>query len=379
MLLCVLLMVTPCVSGCSDFVEPNQLAFVIGTAVDQVQDGSIEVSLQVVIPSQLQKGNSTNSESFIVISAKGRDVFEASQNIQRKIPRRLMTSHRILIAIGESYFQKNELNLLFDKLARDPSNTLRDVVILIKGGRAKDFLRLKHPMEYVTSLAASKEMNINGLQDFTSRQLVIDSLSQGTRPLVPVFKVEHKTVSSQKKSEGIPVFAGFAVLNKKLKPVGFLNDTECAGASWLAGKGMFQGITMPWKNGKGMLSFRLSRLDRSIRSVRGQDPKQVVLAIKAQAYLLENTASLDMTDMNTVIDVQKYMNAYIRKDLQATVNKVQKSGSDVFGIGEYLHRKHPIWWKRQRDEWDANFKTVQVTVKSDIQLRSVGVIGGELK
>lgn len=40
-------------SGCENFVEPNQLAFVIGTALDHDESGVIEVSHQIVIPSQI--------------------------------------------------------------------------------------------------------------------------------------------------------------------------------------------------------------------------------------------------------------------------------------------------------------------------------------
>lgn len=362
-------------SGCTDFVEPNQLAFVMATAVDHAEDGQIEVSHQIVIPSQLKDGG--NADQFIVVSATGKNVYDASLKIQRKLPRRLMTSHRILIAIGESFFHANEVDLLFDKLGRDPANSFRDIVLMIRGGSAKSFVMLKHPMEYLSSRAASKELQINGLKNFTSRQFVIDSQSDGNRPVVPVFRVENTALGSEKQTP-LPVFSGFAVLDKRLKARGFLEVDEAFEAIWMAGKGSIDGLTIPWKSGHGLLSFRLTHLGRSIRTVRG-NPGQVVLTVKAQSYLLENTADLDMADVDKIASVQKYVNAYCQKQLQQTMNKVQRRGTDVFGIGEHLHRHYPSWWKRHRTNWDADFKTIRVTVKTNIQLRSVGVTGGELK
>ncbi|RED59317.1 Ger(x)C family spore germination protein [Cohnella lupini] len=367
-------------SGCTDFVEPNQLAFVIGTGVDHVEDGTMEVSQQIVIPSQLsgQAESSGNSNSFVVMSAKGRGIFEASQKIQKKMSRRVMTSHRILNAISEEFLIKNDGRKLFDKLNRDPANNLRDITVLIKGRSAKDYLMLKHPIERLSSISSGKELQINGLRRFSTRQFILDSLSEGIRPLLPVLEIKDFK-ENDKKTDPIAVLSGFAALNKKLKVKGILDVDESSAVIWMAGKGSFHAITIPWKNGKGILAFRLTHLQRRIRSVHGNDLKRIILTVKAQAYLIENTTSLDMSEVDNMIEVQKYVNEEIQKEFQITMNKVQQWETDVIGIGEHLHRKYPYWWKAQKDDWDDNFKKVQVTVKSNIRLKSVGTSGGQIK
>lgn len=369
-------------AGCTDFVEPNQLAFVMGTAIDYAGDGSIEVNFQIVIPSQMsgpfKGGSSGDSDNFVVLSAVGRDIFEASQKIQKKTSRRLMTNHRIVIAISEEFFNKNDVSKLFDKLGRDPANNLRDVIILVKGSKAKDFLMLKHPMEHLSSIAAGKELLINDMKSFSSREFILDSVSEGTRPLVPVMQIEKIRLSGNKTKQ-IAVVSGFAVLNKKLKVQDILDNSEGSAAAWMAGKGSADGITIPWKDGSGTLSFRLTHPERRIRSVRGNDPKHLILTVKAQAYLLENKTPLDMYNVEDVVEVQKYMNEQIQKELQQTMDRVRQRGSDVFGFGEYLHRKHPYWWKSQKNDWDETFKETDVMVKADILLRSVGASGSQLK
>ncbi|WP_078382089.1 Ger(x)C family spore germination protein [Sutcliffiella halmapala] len=381
-LVCITLIILMPVSGCENFVEPNQLAFIIGSAIDHVDNGGIEVSHQIVIPSQISGSvmgaSPSDSESFVVISAEGKDIFEANQKIRRKMSRKLMENHRILIAISEEYFEKNDVSKLFDKLNRDPANNLRDISIMIKGGRAKDFLMQEHPMEHLSSIAAGKEMRINGMRNFSSKQLVIDILSEGNRPLVPVFKIEEEKINS-KETMQIALFSGFAILDKDLKVKGILDEEEGSEVAWMAGKETFQGVTIPWKDGNGTLSFRFTRLKRQIRSVSGDNPNRIVLSVKAQAYLLENTTTLDMYEVDNIVEVQKYLNEQIQKELQQSVDKVQEFGPDVFGIGEHLHREFPYWWKSQKENWDETFMETDVNVKANIRLRSLGTSGKRFK
>lgn len=375
-LACITLLILMLSSGCANFVEPNQLAFIIGTAIDHNDKGGIEVSHQIVIPSQItgnvKGGSSSGTESFLVISAIGKDIFEANQKIQRKMSRRLMQNHRILIAISEEYFEQHDVNKLFDKLNRDPANNLRDITIMIEGGSAKEFLMNEHPLEHLSSIAVGKELDINGMKDFSARQLIINNLSEGSRPLIPVFKIKESKVTSTETKQ-IAEFSGFAILDKNLKVKGILDEVEGSEAAWMAGKETLQGVTIPWGKGKGTLSFRFTRLKRQIHSVGDDNHNRIVLSVKAQAYLLENTTSLDIYEVENIIEIQKYLNEQLQKELQQTVDKVQEWGLDVFGIGDHLHRKYPYWWKSQKDDWEENFKAIDVNVKADIQLRSLGV------
>ncbi|ACT01752.1 Ger(x)C family spore germination protein [Paenibacillus sp. JDR-2] len=376
-LVCLSLVLLFATAGCTDFVEPNQLAFVIGTGIDSAGEDMLEVSHQIAVPSQLSgssKGGSGDSDSFIIISAKGRSVFEANEKVQKKLSRRLMTSHRALIAISQEFIEKNDANKLLDKLNRDPANNQRDTIILIKGS-AKEFMKIKHPLEQLSSIATSKELRINGMNKYSIRQFIIELTEKGTRILIPLLQIDNNDEIGKDKAHLVQ-FAGYAVLDKDLKIKGILNDREGSRAIWMIGKGTFQGMTIPWKDGNGTVSFRLTHLERQIHSL---NPKQILLTVKAQAYLLDNTTPLDMSEVDNMIELKKYLDEKIQTDFQATLNKIQRWGPDIFGIGEYLHRKHPYWWKTQNHNWDENFKNIRVSVKANIQLRSTGTSAGQLE
>ncbi|MFC4812333.1 Ger(x)C family spore germination protein [Paenibacillus sp. GCM10023250] len=365
-------------AGCTDFVEPNQLAFVLGSGLDAAEDGLIEVSHQIVIPSRLKGSSSGKVDQYVVMSAKGKNLYDASQKIQLKLSRRLMTSHRILIACGEAFVKQNDIGLLYDKVGRDPTNNLRDTILMIRGGTAKEFLMRRHPMESLPSVAAEKELQINGLRKFSARQLVIDSLAGGTRPLLPFFRIENVELRPDSRTP-VSALSGFAVLNEQRRIQGYLDDAEGGRAVWMSGRGSFDAVTLPWKDTKGTLSFRLTHIRRKLRAAGGQAPGRVELTVQAQAYLLENTTALDMAEVDNMIAVQQYLNAEVRKQLQGTMDKVRGWGSDVFGIGEYLHRRYPYWWKTHRTDWDNGFKRLDVAVEAKIHLRSVGAVGAPYK
>ncbi|MDG0809891.1 Ger(x)C family spore germination protein [Cohnella rhizosphaerae] len=368
-------------SACTDAVEPNQLAFVMGTAVDRAEGGLIEISDQIVIPSQLSGpfagGGAGDAKSSVVVSATGRDVFEASEKIQRKMSRRLMTSHRILIAISEAFFKQDDAGKLFDKLGRDPANNMRDLTLVVRGDSAKELLMLKHPLERLTSIAAEKELHINGLTRFSSRQLILEHDAGGLRPLLPVLKVE-KLKSDGKAPEPFASLYGFAVLNKQLRIQGILDEEESAAAGWMSGKVAYHGMTIPGKNGQGLLSFRLVHLKRKIRTKDCGESKCAELEVKAQAYLVENTTSLDMSEIRSMTETERYLNEEIQRNFQRTVKKIQRWGPDIFGIGEHLHRHDPYWWRSRQGDWDERFKTLDVTVRTDVRLISIGSSGGNM-
>jgi Ger(x)C family germination protein len=366
-------------SGCTDIVEPNQLAFVLGTSIDNADNGQVEIGYQIVIPTQKNGpfgGGSDHSEGFIVLSAQGKDIFEAGQKLQKKVSRKLMTSHRVLTAVSEDFLQHNDIRKLFDKLNRDPSNNQRDLAVMIQGS-AKQFLMLGHPMEHLSSIAANKELQMNGLRRFSTRQFVIDSVSEGTRPLMPALHIQTSKLSD-KTTTPLAEWSGYVMLNKQLKIAGMLNEVEGPRVVWMAGKGAYQGVTVPWKEGGGDLSFRITHLKRRIHS-EGGNPEHIRLTVKGQAYLLENTTPLDMSDVGNMMKVQQYVNAQLQKEMQDTMNTVRQRGADVFGIGEYLHRQYPHWWKSHKADWDEYFKHIDVSVRADVKFRSSGASGASLK
>lgn len=368
-------------TGCTDFVEPNQLAFVMGTAIDHAVNGNIEISHQIAIPAQMNgssKGGGSSSDSFLVMSANGRDVLEANQKIQRQMSRRLLTSHRIVVAISEEFFNKNDVGNLFDKLGRDPANNQRDITVMIRGNNAKEFLMTKHPLEHLSSIAVGKELHINGLKKYSTRQFITDSVAEEHRTLVPVLQMKNTQVNKNRKDQ-LAVLSGYAVLNKKLKVGGILDDAEGSKTAWMAGKEGPKELTIPWKDGSGNLSFRMVHHNREIKSASGNTPQQVVLSVRAQAYLLENTTPLDMSELDNMIEVQKLLNEQVSQELQLTLTKVQDWGTDVFGIGAYLHHRYPTWWRAKKADWDENFKQIDVTIQASIQLKSTGATGGQIK
>ncbi|WP_041613469.1 hypothetical protein [Paenibacillus sp. JDR-2] len=91
-------------SGCWDRMEINDIAFVTGTALDVMEDGSLFCTLQVAIPGSKEGaggGGKGESGSFYVISATGKSGNEIHRALQKKSSRQLFYSHRSVVLISE--------------------------------------------------------------------------------------------------------------------------------------------------------------------------------------------------------------------------------------------------------------------------------------
>ncbi|MNF08614.1 hypothetical protein D3C80_2090760 [compost metagenome] len=61
--------------------------------------------------------------------------------------------------------------------------------------------------------------------------------------------------------------------------------------------------------------------------------------------------------------------------MAANIRLVQeKFDSDIFGLGEELHRQYPKLWRSYRKHWDESFQSVKVSVKSDVAIRRIGSV-----
>ena len=76
--------------------------------------------------------------------------------------------------------------------------------------------------------------------------------------------------------------------------------------------------------------------------------------VKAEATvgLGDQTGTINLADPDNAPDLIKAAAAIIRDEIESAVAKSKELDADVFGFGEYLHRKYPDEWKRMKNTWD---------------------------
>ncbi len=91
------LILSQCVllTGCWDNKELNQLAIIVGAAIDKEKNNKIKLTVQVFIP-QSQSGGQQSSSGKAQVeikSAVGTNLADAASNLQREYSRKLFWGH----------------------------------------------------------------------------------------------------------------------------------------------------------------------------------------------------------------------------------------------------------------------------------------------
>ena len=132
--LCFALLLSISLTGCWNQEEPDEQAFVLGSGLDYTKDGRFELSSQIVIPagigggeaggSEGGGGSGRNTETFQMMSATGKSIYDAVQNLQTQISRRLFFGHRQTILTGQR-MAEHGIGSFVDVFIRNPQSDVR--------------------------------------------------------------------------------------------------------------------------------------------------------------------------------------------------------------------------------------------------------------
>ena len=68
--------------------------------------------------------------------------------------------------------------------------------------------------------------------------------------------------------------------------------------------------------------------------------------------------------------------AAIKEDAMACIKKAQLLGSDIFGWGEIISRKHPAVWRQLEADWPAHFSNLKVRAEARYSIRRAYLLDG---
>ncbi len=365
LVVCVLL------SGCWDRTEINDLAFVMGTALDLTDDGHILCTLQIAIPSSTEGGKSggESSKSY-VIAVEGENGNEIHQKLQKKSSRHLFYSHRSVVFLSEK-LAKHGIDNALDIFTHDPRNRLKTYLMVVKGGEARSILQLKSPLKPVP-IEAVRGMEVSG-EDVavTLRDFYILYGSEGANPVVGVVEPELRSNDPEKQIFRV---AGTAVF-KDLKLSGILDEKETLGQMWVTGKLRFGYLTAKLPKGNGQVGMILNHVDRKIITQIQQDSVQFKIQLDGQGSLLENNTALDINEPANFQLIQKALEDAAKKQVQEFIFKIQKEFKvDSVGFGQEIYKNYPDEWSRLKDQWDMRFPEVDISIEVNLRVHGAGMI-----
>ena len=212
-------------AGCWDRIEINDQSLWLAAGFDVGQDEDFELSGQIAIPSNLSTQNGGGGDKgYFIISESGKNLGDAIQQIQTKLPRKGFYAHQRVIFLGEEFAKKGIYDG-FDNITRGTEVSIRTDVFVVKGDTAKSVLNIENPLEKPPGIAALKEHEQLGGRGTT---IFLDFLtaanSDGIRPTLPLIEITQAQDGEKSKKESLLRIAGLAIFNKELKLVGMLDE-----------------------------------------------------------------------------------------------------------------------------------------------------------
>jgi spore germination protein KC len=366
-------------TGCWDRMEINDLAFVMGAAIDQKSEGLIELSVQVFIPKSgggAQSTSSTSSskastqEQTMVRSAEGVSVADAISHLQERLPRELFWGHNEIYIFGHTRAEQG-IREDIDFMLRSSQPRERANVFVSKG-KAKDTLKLMPPLERNSSEVLRELSKFHIGMDVTLLELS-EMLTGDTNTAVLPLIVTLPSESGKPPTQTISYIHGSAIL-KNAKMIGEIDIQATRGILWLRDEIKSSIFTVAPEQSKGYISLRMIRSSTQLIPQIMDGIWSMRVQIEADNDVQQNTTGKSLMDPDWLHTVEDSVDKAIQERLQIALKPAQKKlHADIFRFADAFHRKYPKEWSQAKDHWSEVFSSMKVEVISHSRIRRPGV------
>ncbi|WP_375345422.1 Ger(x)C family spore germination protein [Priestia megaterium] len=377
-------------TGCWSSHEIEERSLGVGVALDKGKESMIEKEFdeqgggyarknlitstyQLITPqvaSSTTKQGGPQQKSYVNVSETGDSAFQMLRELPLRSDTPLTSPHMKVMVIGEVLARSYSLEQLVDQSLRD--NDFRpSCLMFISKGRASDTLESKTAGEIPAfRLSAMVENSYR-----TTRIL----------PPMPLIKLESKIQSRSSfllqnvvSANGEIKFAGAAIIKGKTnKMIGFLNEEELDGLTWITGKGK-GGLVKSFDEKTGQLIvYEIESMKSHIEPHVKGNSISFNVHIESEGRLSENWVVSGNPLKNQFLQkVQKNSEKKVKHLVRNTVEKMQKEYKvDVAGFGNQLRIKRPRVWMRVKANWDQTFSEVPINYDVKLMIKDYGASG----
>lgn len=374
----------PLLTSCWSRTEVNDVAMVLGVALDRGEHGKIRLALQIAIPKALGGATAAQSsggpKSTIMVSAEGENIMEAYRIIQGKLPREIFFAHSRVIIVGQK-LARDGVSPVLDFFSRHRQSHLRSYLLFTKGN-ALDVLKTAPQLEpVIAEQIREQEKTGVGLQ-VPLREFLKRMLTEGEEPAaarISPLPLEANTSENETEgstaSQSTPSLNGTAVFQDD-RLMGWLNLKETRGVLWLRNElksGILTVTTSTEKKG-GKVGVQIIKGSTNIKPIFYNDTVKIRVETYGTVEVFENTSTLDLSEPKAINTLQSLLEQNIEKRIHLTLDRIQKKfKSDIFGFGQAVYRTDPKKWENKyKKRWSEIFPYLEVEVTSHITVSGTG-------
>ncbi|WKT74979.1 Ger(x)C family spore germination protein [Lysinibacillus fusiformis] len=377
-----LLLVVLLLTGCWNKRELNELAIVTAVGVDKT-DEFIEISVQIVNPSQIAPKNSTSFQvPVFTYHAEGRTLFEAIRKLTTLTPRKPYYAHVQAIIIGEEMAEYG-MNSILDLFQRDPEGRSDFNIIVAHESTAQDILSILTPLEDIPASKLLKSLKDSEDVLGTTESVILDDLIES------LGSIDHSAVlpsiqilgdaEAGKRSSNIEKmdspanlkYGGLAVF-KNYKLIGFLTEEESKYYNFLHNhiKGTVQKVPC---SEKGKISAEVLNSSTKVTGSIKNDKPSIHIQVDLEQNIAEISCPVDITKPETIDVINKETSKLVQENLEQTMHTIQKTyQADILKFSEVLHREDHQAWKRIKKDWATLYPNLPVHIEVNVKTKGIG-------
>ncbi|RGL36749.1 Ger(x)C family spore germination protein [Paenibacillus polymyxa] len=371
-------------TGCVDRTELNELAITTATGIDGHKGDWIN-TYQIIIPSAMTTGSggsSTGASQSAVhtFSTHGKTLRETVMKSSLEYPRKLYFAQNNILVIGKKAAEQG-IEEIIDIYLRN-LDSRETVKVFIANGEARDFLRKLVPPEKIPGQALEKiierDSKLGSIYPAISMYEFISKISSDSAAGVPEISL---VGSEPEKLDSVDVFKETSAKNKlklsglsifqKDKRVGFLNEKESMGVSWL--NNQIKNTTVNYVDGNVMSAFLIRKAKVKVTPIKNLNHYYLNVDVKATGDLLSASSQREMKDMQSIHQLQMQAAEIIKLQIQEGWKALQQKNIDLIGVGNKIHHKYPKDWKKIKETWPEEFANMDIKIVVKMKLARPGL------
>jgi spore germination protein KC len=382
----VLFLCVPLLSGCWNQEELTNLAFVMAIGIDEAEHNQgYAVTFEVVNPGNVaatQMGGGQGAPVGVYKST-GKTLLEAARKASKELSRKIYFAHTNAVVISEEIARKGICDLL-DILDRDPVFRTTTQLFIAKNASAENVVSTltildKIPVYKLVKTIDVTEKMLGENSKVTVDDFIKDTVSNGKDPfangvlLAGKQNQGHNMSNLAEAKPGVIIKIDGMAIFKKGKLIGWIDGPKARGVVWVLNKVAGTDIFVDWQGNKKAIGVVTRRSNVKISpSIRNGKPV-IQVTIKTEGDIEQVNKPVDITDPAIIKKLEDLTGQEIKKEVSESIRSVQRTKSDIYGFGEYFHRAYPRDWKKMKNNWNEQFSSMEVSVKSKVYIRRHGI------
>ncbi len=376
--LCSLTLILIMLGGCWDKVEINERGFVLILGIDKLPEKektepyeSIKLSLKFPNVAMLGTKQPISKETAFYWEGEGESMDTIMSEIEGRSPFTIDIFHTKSIVLGENLLKdENIVREVLDGIERERAFS-RKVYLVASREKASTIVKEKPSEQPIIGMYLR-----NILQDGIRQGRTVNAtLNHVANQLAETKSTVLPLVSLIGKEKRVNVSGGVVIKNYKL--AGELTDNEVKILNMITEDNNNNVINIHVQSKGVPITYEISTTNRQFKVKEKENHLIADIQVKMEGDIKQHKLGIRGAIANDkeIRKVERLIEGRVKRSIYALMEKLQKEyNADVIGANSYLYKFNPKLYKKVNADWDHYFKTMEINVKVESNVRRIGIV-----